>query len=90
MTGTMAYIITVCFARRHELLSTSMHHIAPSIALACAPKVPSRTEWEDLLEVGIMLCNIIRSLKEKKEGAEIPQELEQDAIYNCQEIRLAP
>ena len=63
MSGTMSHSVTVCFARRQEYLSANMHHIIPRIALEFAPKFPSRMEWEDLLEVGLMLCNSIRSLK---------------------------
>ena len=63
MTGTMAHIVTVYFARRQECLSASTCNIVPRIALACAPSVPPRMEWADSLEVGIMLCNIIRNLK---------------------------
>ena len=40
-----------------------MHHIVPRIALACAPNVPSRMEWADPLEVGLMMCNIIKIMK---------------------------
>ena len=63
MTGTMAHIVTVYFERSQECLSASMHHIVPRIALACVPNFPSRMEWEDPLEVGLMLYNSIRSLK---------------------------
>ena len=63
MTVTMANSVAVYFARRQERLSASMHCIVPRISLACAPSVPSRMEWEDPLEVGLMLCNSIRILK---------------------------
>ena len=63
MTGTMAHIITVYFARRQEWMSASMHHIVLRIALACAPNFPSRMEWADPFEVGLMMCNNIRSMK---------------------------
>ena len=63
MAVTMPHSVIVYFARRQELLSESTCCTVPRIALACAPSVPSRMEWADPLEVGIMLCNIIISLK---------------------------
>ena len=58
-----------------------MHCIVPRIALAFAKKnVPSRIEWHDLLEVGLMLCNIIRILKKIEEVSESYQEEKQYAI----------
>ena len=72
MTGTMAHIVTVYFERRKECLSASTCHIVPRIVLACAPKFPSGMEWADPLEVVLMMCNIIRSLKKMEGGAETP------------------
>ena len=80
MTGTMVYIVTVCFTRRQECLNTSTFCIVPSIAMACTPDVPSRMGWEDLFEVELMMCNSIRSLKKMEEGAESSKEAKQDAM----------
>ena len=66
MTVTMAHSVTVCFARRQECLSTSMYCIVTRVALVCAPNVLSRIEWEDLLEVRLVLCNSIRCLNKRK------------------------
>ena len=63
MTGAMAHIVTVYFERSQECVSASMNHIVTRITLACAPNFPSRMEWEDPFEVGLMLYNSIRSLK---------------------------
>ena len=63
MTGTMEHIVTVYLAIIREFLSPIMHYIVPMIAMACAPGVPSRMEWEDPLKVLLILCNSIRSLK---------------------------
>ena len=63
MTGTMAHRATVYFSRRQEYLSASTCCTVPRIALACAPRVPSRMEWAGPMEVGIMLCNSMRNIK---------------------------
>ena len=65
MTSTMVYNVTVCFARRQEYLNAITHHKVSSIERALAPNFPSRMGWEDLLEVGLMIYNSIRSLKKK-------------------------
>ena len=63
MAVTMPHSVIVYFARRQELLSASTCCTVPRISLACAPSVPSRMEWADPLEVGIIMYNIIINMK---------------------------
>ena len=62
-TGTMVYSVAMWLARRQEFLNASTCCIVYRIVLARAPNVPSKMGWEDQLEVGLMMCNIIRCLK---------------------------
>ena len=53
--STMVPRAIACFARSQECLSRSICRIVPRTVRACVPTGPSRMEWGDIWEVGLIL-----------------------------------
>ena len=54
-TSTMVPSAIACFARMQDFLRESICHKVLRAAQVCVPTGPSRMEWEDLWEVGLIL-----------------------------------